>query len=78
MKKLNLNPDYLPGGKKRHGGPYDRGGADYYYRRPNSPHYYLGSTGLPSEQICQSEMSEKQISEYQGGWQDQEKSGVQK
>jgi len=71
----NLNPDYLPEGKKRHGGPYDRGGADYYYRRPNNPHYYLGSTGMPSEQIKQSKMSEKQIAEYNEGWEDQKKSG---
>mgnify|MGYP003118123335 CR=1 FL=1 len=74
----NLNPDYLPEGKMRHGGPYDRGGADYYYLRPNKPHYYLGSTGMPSEQIRQSKMSEKQIAEYNEGWEDQKKSGVKR
>ena len=29
---------------ERHGGPYDRGAADAYYRRRFSPHYYEGST----------------------------------
>lgn len=30
---------------ERHGGPYDRGSADAYYRRPFQPHYYRGATG---------------------------------
>ena len=29
---------------KRHGGPYDRGSADAYYRRPFSPHYFTADT----------------------------------
>ena len=28
----------------RHGGPYDRGGADAYYRRKFSPHYFESDT----------------------------------
>jgi len=28
---------------KRHGGPYDRGSADAYYRRLFYPHYYSNS-----------------------------------
>ena len=28
----------------RHGGPYDRGQADYYYWREAKPHYYKGGT----------------------------------
>lgn len=28
----------------RHGGPFDRGGADSYYRRPRRPHYFQGDT----------------------------------
>lgn len=35
-----------PSDYKRHGGPFDRGGADSYYRRGVDPHYYTGSTGL--------------------------------
>ena len=29
---------------KRHGGPFDRGAADAYYRRPFNPHYFVGPT----------------------------------
>lgn len=28
----------------RHGGAYDRGGADAYYGRAFDPHYYVGSS----------------------------------
>lgn len=28
----------------RHGGPYDRGSADSYYRRQYEPHYFTGGT----------------------------------
>ena len=28
----------------RHGGPYDRGMADAFYRRPFQPHFYKGDT----------------------------------
>ncbi len=30
---------------KKHGGPYDRGSADAYYRRPFDPHYWPDGTG---------------------------------
>lgn len=29
----------------KHGGPYDRGSADAYYRRPFDPHYWTNGTG---------------------------------
>jgi hypothetical protein len=29
---------------KRHGGPFDRGGADFWYGRGFDPHYYKGAT----------------------------------
>jgi hypothetical protein len=29
---------------RRHGGAFDRGSADSYYRRPRSPHYFEGDT----------------------------------
>lgn len=28
----------------RHGGPFDRGGADFWYGRGFNPHYYKGAT----------------------------------
>jgi hypothetical protein len=30
---------------KKHGGPYDRGSADCYYRRDFDPHWYPEGTG---------------------------------
>jgi hypothetical protein len=29
---------------KRHGVPFDRGGADFWYGRPHEPHYFVGAT----------------------------------
>ena len=29
---------------ERHGGPFDRGGADFWYGRGFNPHYYKGAT----------------------------------
>ena len=34
---------------QRHGGPYDRGSADAYYRRHFNPHYFEGSKRIPIE-----------------------------
>ena len=30
---------------KKHGSPYDRGSADFYYHRPFDPHYWPQGTG---------------------------------
>lgn len=52
---------------KRHGGAYDRGSADRYYRRPFNPHYYEGGT-MTSKLVEQSEMTPEEIAEYTLGW----------
>ena len=31
--------------RERHGGPFDRGGADSYYGRPINPHWWPNGTG---------------------------------
>ena len=59
----------------RHGGPYDRGSADSYYGRPKEPHYYEGSS-YTSNKIT--DLNTKEISDYNKGYDDQEKSGVKK
>ena len=51
----------------RHGGPYDRGSADYYYNRSYDPHYYEGSTYM-SKRIEAEDMTKEQIDEYFKGW----------
>lgn len=38
----------------RHGGPFDRGSADYYYGRDFDPHYYIGDTGNSSRVMLDS------------------------
>lgn len=57
---------------KRHGGLYDRGGADSYYRRGIRPHYYRGDTGM-SEKVVN--LSEEEIKEYMAGYMDNEEAG---
>ena len=52
---------------ERHGGPYDRGGADYYYRRPFAPHYYAGGTGT-SERVNADAMTMNQLDAYRAGY----------
>jgi hypothetical protein len=59
---------------QRHGGPYDRGSADSYYRRPAEPHYYEGGTAV-SRRIEESDMTAWQITEYNAGYDANERRG---
>ena len=52
---------------KRHGGPYDRGSADSYYRRPIQPHYYAAGT-YSSERITEDKMTGDEIAAYMAGY----------
>ena len=56
---------------KRHGGPYDRGGADSWYQRGFQPHYYVGDTGT-SLRIERDQMTEEEVAAYTAGYQDNE------
>ena len=62
---------------KRHGGPFDRGGADYYYGRPYKPHYYAGDT-YSSERIEMFYMDDAEIEEYRAGYAEAERNGNRK
>lgn len=53
--------------KMRHGGPWDRGSADAYYKRPFKPHYFTGDT-YNSDLIKEKNMTEKQIEDYKVGY----------
>lgn len=55
----------------RHGGPYDRGGADSYYGRQRRPHYYVGAT-YSTPRVDAVEMTEEQVAEYNRGFDDNE------
>ena len=51
----------------RHGGPYDRGSADKYYKRPASPHYFTGATNK-SLRIEEENMTPQQVIDYHYGY----------
>ena len=63
---------------ERHGGPYDRGGADAYYKRHSNPHYYVGFTDC-SKWIGSRDMTKAEIAAYKAGYKDevQRQKGVQ-
>jgi hypothetical protein len=54
---------------KRHGGAYDRGGADAYYRRNFQPHYFKGDT-YSSERIELLDPSTEDYKAYVRGYMD--------
>ena len=51
---------------KRHGGPFDRGGADSYYGRGRNPHYFVGAT-YSSPEITVDKMTQEEIDAYNAG-----------
>lgn len=62
---------------RRHGGPFDRGGADYYYGRGKKPHFYVGDT-YSSERIEMVDMDMEEIDAYLAGYAEAEKFGDRK
>lgn len=52
---------------QRHGGPFDRGAADSYYRRPFAPHYFVGGTNM-SDKVEKDRMTAEEIEAYTAGW----------
>jgi hypothetical protein len=56
----------------RHGGAFDRGAADSYYRRPPSPHYYVGGTHT-SEIVT--ELTAAELEAYNAGYDWNEENG---
>jgi hypothetical protein len=56
---------------RRHGGPYDRGSADSYYRRPYNPHYFKGGSYM-SKEVTLADMTAEEIVAYTRGFNDNE------
>lgn len=54
------------------GGPFDRGAADSYYRRPRAPHKYPDGT-YNGERIT--DLTEEEREAYHAGFDDNEESG---
>jgi len=61
----------------RHGGPFDRGNADYYYSRGVNPHYYVGATKA-SALVEESAMTPEEIEAYMAGYAEGEANGDKK
>jgi hypothetical protein len=82
LAELNAEADALPqlaqlvapAPDKRHGGPYDRGSADSYYRRGRDPHYYVGGTGT-SKKVEYDDMTAAEIAAYHLGYANNEAEG---
>lgn len=53
-----------------HGGPYDRGSADAYYRRPFDPHYWTNGTG--GGQRIKIERGTPEYEAYSAGYREQD------
>ena len=53
--------------RNRHGGLYDRGGCDSYYRRPKDPHWYPEGT-YNGKKITITELTLVEIDEYNLGY----------
>lgn len=62
---------------KRHGGPWDRGSADFWYARGAHPHYFVGGS-YKSDSIPERDMSDAQIRRYHAGYAEAEELGAQK
>jgi len=60
---------------KRHGSPFDRGSADYYYGRLYRPHYFVGDT-YGSAEIT--DLTDQERAEYRAGWEEADRYGDQK
>ena len=52
---------------KRHGGPFDRGSADFWYHHPRTPHYYVGATKT-TPIVEESAMTPDEIAAYNAGY----------
>ncbi len=56
---------------RRHGGCFDRGSADSYYRRGMNPHYYVAGS-YDSVRIEEAEMTKIEIEAYTAGYDENE------
>ena len=67
----------MPKFDTRHGGPFDRGGADFWYNRGYDPHYYTGGT-YTSDRVTRDDMTAEELAAYRAGYCEAEAAGDQK
>lgn len=72
MKVKLMSEELVQFDRRLHGGLWDRGSADAYYKRPPKPHWYPDGTYNCDEVT---ELTQAEIAEYMAGYQDQIKSG---
>jgi hypothetical protein len=61
----------------QHGSPFDRGSADSYYGRPQSPHKYPNGTGN-APRVEGPDMTLAEMREYYRGYEYNQESGERK
>jgi len=61
----------------RHGGPWDRGSADSYYKRGFNPHYFEGATST-TPRVEMENMTAAEITAYTAGYEYNEETGEKK
>ena len=62
--------------RERHGGLYDRGSADSYYRRTPDPHWYPeGTAQCPGYGDRKVHLTLEEIAEYYKGYHDNQLNG---
>jgi hypothetical protein len=54
----------------KHGSPYDRGSADYYYGRGRDPHYYPNGTGN-APRVKVEDMTQAELDAYHAGYEEE-------
>ena len=57
---------------RKHGCPFDRGGADSYYGRSSSPHYWPEGTGHGIKVV---DLTDEEVQQYLEGWDENEDLG---
>ena len=55
---------------RKHGSPYDRGSADFYYHRPFDPHYWPEGSGHGTR-VEQKDMTLTEQADYMLGYTEQ-------
>ena len=60
-----------------HGSPFDRGTADSWYDRPQSPHYWPDGT-MHGDKIVPPKMKPSEVDAYLAGYEYNEQSGGKK
>lgn len=72
MKVNDTKPQFI---RTRHGSLFDRGSADSYYGRKQSPHWYPKGTGMGEPVV---DLTPEEVVEYIAGYEENEKRGNKK